>query len=176
MSYSPTTAALSHFHLENKASTAPRAPPHSRGSWGVVRRKATSRAASLGENHRKGEREKQMEQREYHSQLHGFTWWSPSLKGQLRCNGAGPARRYLTVLSGIVQKWIQSSGDTQSWRERREPWHPHAQTRERFACAGFSPFHRIYDRAWPRSGGRVLHMNVSFLCDSGDCDAERPHS
>lgn len=27
-----------------------------------------------------------MEQREYHSQLHCFTWWSPSLKGQLLCN------------------------------------------------------------------------------------------
>lgn len=26
------------------------------------------------------------EQREYHSQLHCFTWWSPSLKGQLLCN------------------------------------------------------------------------------------------
>lgn len=27
-----------------------------------------------------------MEQQEYHSQLHCFTWWNPSLKGQLLCN------------------------------------------------------------------------------------------
>lgn len=27
-----------------------------------------------------------MEQQEYHSLLHCFTWWNPSLKGQLLCN------------------------------------------------------------------------------------------
>lgn len=62
-----------------------------------------------------------MEQREYHSQLHCFTWWSPSLKGQLLCNSPRLTRWFLTVLSGMaVREWSQSSGETQSslhWSE-----------------------------------------------------------
>lgn len=62
-----------------------------------------------------------MEQQEYHSQLHCFTWWSPSLKGQLLCNSPRLTRWFLTVLSGMAeQEWSQSSGETQSslhWSE-----------------------------------------------------------
>lgn len=73
-----------------------------------------------GEEPEKRRTKKQMEQREYHSQLHGLTWWSPSLKGQLHCNSAGPTRRSLTLLSGMVQKWSQFSGENQSWLHRSE--------------------------------------------------------
>lgn len=63
---------------------------------------------------------KQIEQIECHSQLHGFTWWRPSLKGQLHCNSVRPTRRSFTVLSGMIQKWNQSSGGSRPllrWRE-----------------------------------------------------------
>lgn len=56
-----------------------------------------------------------MEQQGYHSQLHCFTWWSPSLKGQLLCNSPRLTRWFLTVLSGIAeQDWTQPRGETQS--------------------------------------------------------------
>lgn len=119
-----------------------------------------------GEEPEKRRTKKQMEQREYHSQLHGFTWWSPSLKGQLHCNSAGPTRRSLTLLSGMVQKWSQYSGEDQSWLHRSE-----RSTHTNGGLCVYSVFSVPLNVSLhvTLEGLTALQMNACFLLDAGGC-------